>query len=87
MMYPDWQFWYWFRSVFYKESDFLYREEKTGRRITPGSWRKTLSKLVGAGALVGVVSVGTGVVDLRKVVDGLKRMNINVLVGRVKGPR
>jgi hypothetical protein len=32
-MYPDWQFRYWLRSIFYKKSDFIYVDEKTGEEI------------------------------------------------------
>ncbi|KAF2654527.1 cyclohexanone 1,2-monooxygenase [Lophiostoma macrostomum CBS 122681] len=85
MMYPDWQFWYWFRSVFYKEEDFVYRDEKTGKRIRPGSWGKTLSTWVGAGTLVGAVLVGTGVVDQREVLRRLKGLDLKGLVRHAKG--
>ncbi|KAF2270988.1 cyclohexanone 1,2-monooxygenase [Lojkania enalia] len=52
MMYPSWQFLYWWRSVFYKKNDFVYREKGTGREIAVGgSWLKILSWVVGVGAL------------------------------------
>lgn len=52
MMYPDWQFLYWFRSVFWKKNDFVYRNEKTGAEVKPGKvktliWLATVSALVG----------------------------------------
>ena len=51
-MYPDWQFLYWFRSVFWKKNDFVYRDEKTGEEIKPGR-NKTFVWLLTAGALAG----------------------------------
>ncbi|KAL6712455.1 hypothetical protein ACN47E_000332 [Coniothyrium glycines] len=58
MMYPDWQFLYWFRSVFWKKSDFLYRDEKTGREINPGATRRRLLWILTATALAGGLYVG-----------------------------
>ncbi|EFQ94676.1 hypothetical protein PTT_07549 [Pyrenophora teres f. teres 0-1] len=53
MMYPDWQFMYWLRSVFWKKRDFVYRNEKTGEEFRPGAG-KTMLWL----ATVGAFAVG-----------------------------
>jgi hypothetical protein len=55
MMYPDWQFLYWLRSVFIKKADFVYKDEKTGRVVRPGEGRKFALKLLTAAALVGAI--------------------------------
>ncbi|KAI4703280.1 hypothetical protein J4E81_002158 [Alternaria sp. BMP 2799] len=52
MMYPDWQFLYWLRSIFWKKGDFVYRNEKTGEEFRPGT-TKTILWLATAGALAG----------------------------------
>jgi len=57
MMYPDWQYWYWLRSVFLKKVDFVYRDEKSGKEVK-GSWANTLAWLIGTGVLVGGAFVG-----------------------------
>ena len=49
-MYPDWQFLYWLRSIFWKKGDFVYRNEKTGEEFRP-STTKTILWLATAGAL------------------------------------
>ena len=90
MMYPDWQYWYWFRSVFYKKSDFVYREEQSGCEITPrtsGSWLKTLSTLMGTGALVGAALISTGLVDQKEVVARLRGLDPKVLVKQLSSIR
>ncbi|KAF1942152.1 FAD/NAD(P)-binding domain-containing protein [Clathrospora elynae] len=50
MMYPDWQFLYWFRSVFWKKNDFVYRDEQTGEEVKPRGG-KTMVWLGTVGAL------------------------------------
>lgn len=54
MMYPDWQFWYWLRSVFWKKDDFVYRE-KGGKQVKIPSrlplWIRTLTLAAGFGGL------------------------------------
>ncbi|RMZ72301.1 monooxygenase [Pyrenophora seminiperda CCB06] len=50
MMYPDWQFMYWLRSIFWKKHDFVYRDERTGGEVRPGSGKVTIW-LATAGAL------------------------------------
>ncbi|KAH4042377.1 hypothetical protein HBI09_012160 [Parastagonospora nodorum] len=52
MMYPDWQFQYWWRSVFWKTADFVYRDEKSGAGVSPGAGVRWIRRLVLA-ALVG----------------------------------
>ncbi|KAF2192540.1 cyclohexanone 1,2-monooxygenase [Zopfia rhizophila CBS 207.26] len=71
MMYPDWQYWYWFRSVFFKKQDFVYRDDKTGKEINVfRSWAKTLGCMAVTGVLLGGGLKATGVVggdsDLRR---------------------
>ena len=57
VMYPDWQFLYWFRSVFWKKNDFVYRDERTGKEVKPGRG-KTLVWLLTVGALAGSAFMG-----------------------------
>ncbi|EMD65540.1 hypothetical protein GGP41_010421 [Bipolaris sorokiniana] len=57
MMYPDWQFMFWLRSVFWKKNDFIYLDKETGREVNPHA-RKTALRLVtvaavASGALLG----------------------------------
>ncbi len=54
MMYPDWQFMYWFRSVFWRKQDFVFRDSKA-EEVQPGRARKWLLRFLTAGALVGVL--------------------------------
>ncbi|KAH8723934.1 cyclohexanone 1,2-monooxygenase [Phaeosphaeriaceae sp. PMI808] len=63
MMYPDWQFWYWIRSVFWKNGDFVYTDEKSGVVVRPGEGRKWVLRLVMVAALVGVVAKREWVLD------------------------
>lgn len=57
MMYPDWQYWYWIRSVFWKKGDFEYRDEKTGEEIK-GSVAGKLVVILATGVLVGGALMG-----------------------------
>jgi hypothetical protein len=57
VLYPDWQFLYWLRSVFWKKNDFLYRDEKTGEEVRPGGG-KTLLLLATAGVFAGSAFLG-----------------------------
>ncbi|KAF1841845.1 cyclohexanone 1,2-monooxygenase [Cucurbitaria berberidis CBS 394.84] len=57
MMYPDWQFLFWFRSVFWKKNDFVYRDEETGKEVMPGRG-KTVVWLLTLGALAGGAFIG-----------------------------
>lgn len=54
MMYPDWQFMFWWRSVFWRKEDFVYRDEKTGREVKPGRARRLMLNTVMFSALLGV---------------------------------
>lgn len=56
-MYPDWQFLFWFRSVFWKKNDFVYRDEATGKEVKPGRGKVTLWLLT-ATSLAGVAFMG-----------------------------
>ena len=51
-MYPDWQFLFWIRSIFWKKNDFVYLDEKTGREVNPRA-RKAVLWLATAAALAG----------------------------------
>lgn len=53
MMYPDWQFMFWLRSIFWRKQDFVFRDEKA-REVQPGRARKWLLRVLTAGALVGI---------------------------------
>lgn len=57
VMYPDWQFLYWLRSIFWKRNDFVYLDEMTGEEVNPGAG-KTMLWLATAGALAGGVYFG-----------------------------
>ena len=57
VMYPDWQFLYWLRSIFWKKNDFIYRNEKTGEEFRPGT-TKTILWLATAGVLAGSAFFG-----------------------------
>ena len=43
---------FWLRSIFWKKSDFVYRDERTGEEFRPGAG-KTMLWLATAGALAG----------------------------------
>ena len=53
MMYPDWQFLFWWRSVFWRKQDFVFKDE-TSRQIEPGWTRKWVLRMLTVGAFVGV---------------------------------
>lgn len=55
MMYPDWQFSYWLRSIFWKKADFVYRDEKSGAEVSPGKGVRWLRRLVLAAVLGGAL--------------------------------
>lgn len=57
-MYPDWQFLYWLRSIFWKRSDFVYRDENTGQEVKPGAMRRKLIWLLTASALASIIYAG-----------------------------
>ena len=67
-MYPDWQYWFWLRSVFVKKSDFVYRVEGTGQ-AAGAEWGRMLAWLVGTGLLVGGAFAGRD-----HITDGAKRL-------------
>jgi hypothetical protein len=54
MMYPDWQFMFWLRSIFWRKQDFVFKDEKA-REVQPGRARKWLLRALTAGAFVGVL--------------------------------
>ncbi|KAF2109695.1 cyclohexanone 1,2-monooxygenase [Lophiotrema nucula] len=84
MMYPDWQYWYWLRSIFYKKSDFIYRDAKTGKEVSVGgSWLKTTALLLGVGA-VAVVGADWVRPDLG-LVRGLREFDGRAFVRSLKG--
>jgi hypothetical protein len=73
MMYPDWQFAYWWRSVFWKKADFIYRDEKSGKAVSPGEGMRWVRRIVVASILVGSVVKRDVLRDV--VVQGMKRVN------------
>lgn len=78
MMYPDWQFWYWFRSVFWKKGDFVYRDEKTGEPVRPGEAMKWVRRVLLAGLVAGVVVKREAIVDATSKV--LRRLDTRQLI-------
>lgn len=56
-MYPDWQFLFWLRSIFWKKNDFVYLDEKTGMEVNPRA-RKTALWLATAATLAGGAFLG-----------------------------
>lgn len=53
MMYPDWQFMFWLRSIFWKRQDFVYRDGRS-QEVEPGRARKWLLRLLTVGAFAGL---------------------------------
>jgi hypothetical protein len=53
MMYPDWQFMYWLRSIFWRKQDFIFRD-KNSAEVEPGRARKWALRVMALSALVGV---------------------------------
>jgi hypothetical protein len=53
MMYPDWQFAFWLRSIFWKKKDFVYVDEQTGQEVRPGEVNRVLMWTAAAGLLAG----------------------------------
>ncbi|KAF2643198.1 cyclohexanone 1,2-monooxygenase [Massarina eburnea CBS 473.64] len=78
MMYPDWQFLYWLRSVFWKKADFVYRDEKTGDMVSVGG-AGILGKVTGA-LVVGMV-VGGMVLRRERGLDQLVRRVSGIDIG------
>jgi hypothetical protein len=86
MMYPDWQYWYWFRSIFFKSNDFVYRDEQTGLEVRPsGSWIKTTALWVGMGALMGVGLFSVGLLQPNDVIKRFGLLNLRDFVDNSKG--
>jgi len=58
-MYPEYQFWFWFRSVFIPGKDFQYFDAKTGKAksLTVGAW-KTMQRTVTIAAVCAALGVG-----------------------------
>jgi hypothetical protein len=85
MMYPDWQFLFWWRSVFWRKADFVYRDERTGEVVRPGEARKR----VVWGLMVVIVVLG--VVRREWIVEALlgrsKGVEVGAAVRRVIGGR
>jgi len=71
MMYPDWQILFWWRSVFFRKQDFVYKDVKS--RKEANVWSSALGRVSQTAALsllVGGWLVVAGFMD-RKVVEGL----------------
>ena len=58
-MYPDWQFLFWLRSIFWKKNDFVYLDEKSGREVNPRA-RKAVLWLATVAALASGAFFGRG---------------------------
>ncbi|KAF3045515.1 hypothetical protein E8E12_008910 [Didymella heteroderae] len=52
MMYPDWQFMFWLRSIFWRKQDFVFKDEQA-RKVQPGRTKKWLLRVLTASAFVG----------------------------------
>jgi hypothetical protein len=85
MMYPDWQVMFWLRSVFLKKADFVYKDEKSGKEVSPGEGMRWARRVVLTAMLVGglvkreeIMGVlGRGLkelrgLDLRQLISGLR---------------
>lgn len=75
MMYPDWQFAYWWRSVFWKKSDFVYRDELSGKEVRPGEGMRWVKRIVVVAALTGVVVKRDLLRDV--LFDGVRRLDLD----------
>lgn len=85
MMYPDWQYWYWIRSIFWKKDDFVYTDEKSGKEVRPtGSYTKSLTLLLGTGAIVGAGLIGSGVVDGQEVLKRVRGFDAKTFLAHIK---
>jgi hypothetical protein len=71
MMYPDWQFLFWWRSVFWRKADFVYKDERTGEVVRPGETKKKV--IWGLIAMVIVLGVAR------------RKFIVEALLGRSKG--
>jgi len=80
-MYPDWQFMYWLRSIFWKKSDFVYREERTGEEFRPGAG-KTMLWLATVGALAGGAFFGRDWIQ-NELLLRLRNLEVRGLVRRL----
>jgi hypothetical protein len=82
MMYPDWQVLYWWRSVFWKKRDFVYRDERSGEEVVPGEGMRWVRRILLAALLVG------GVLKREKIVDVLSKgwteLGVRHLLHRLK---
>lgn len=58
-MYPEYQFWFWFRSIFVSGEDFQYADGRTGKAksLTVGGW-KTIQRAVTTAAVCAALGVG-----------------------------
>jgi len=75
MMYPDWQFWYWWRSVFFNKQDFVYKDAKSGKEVDVwGSSLGLFGRTAVIGFLIGGGLVATGIVDRYAVENGARHL-------------
>jgi hypothetical protein len=81
-MYPDWQLWFWWRSVFLKKGDFMYRDEKTGAEVSPGEgirWTRRITMIV---ILTGAVIKRDWMMDMAS--QGLRKLDARHLLRGLK---
>jgi len=82
MMYPDWQFLYWWRSIWWRRQDFVYRDEKSGDEVRPGEAARWVRRVVLTAALVGVMVKRDFVMD--ELPRRLRGLDVRSLVGSLK---
>jgi hypothetical protein len=83
MMYPDWQYWFWLRSIFWKRGDFEYRDEKTGEEVKKSVVGK-LAVLAATGALVGGIFMGQEWVTA-ELPRKLRQLDPRILIRSISG--
>ncbi|XTI85240.1 hypothetical protein V2W45_1373570 [Cenococcum geophilum] len=67
--YPDWQFLFWWRSVFFRKQEFVYKDVKSGKEVSVrGSALGRISQTAALSLLVGGWLVAAGFID-RKVIE------------------
>jgi hypothetical protein len=69
---------YWWRSVFVKKADFVYRDEKTGKEVRPGETGRWMRRVLVAAAVAALM------VKREEVVKRLKEVNLKSLVEWLK---
>jgi hypothetical protein len=82
MMYPDWQFAFWLRSIFWKRKDFVYVDEQTGHEVKPGEVNRVLMWTAAAGLLAGAFVGRDSILELFRRLEGSGIGAVSNLVAR-----